>query len=203
MEEVGVAVRVQGICFVLRRCHQAMVRHHLYRHLRGPCWWMARHTSHVVSIFYFPSTGTRSYIYILKVIWSSGGEVCTRISLECSRVLRRNGAYVDLIHPFMYVTYKGLLAGEVCHDWQSWGVYLGIDSILGQSLLQSTAYILLSVREFLLLCEINGHFHPSSDSFRIKRRRPRNLICPIVSLALANTFDGLLDCERQRFPYRK
>jgi hypothetical protein len=47
-----------------------------------------------------------------------------------------------------------LLAGEVCHDWQSWGVYLGIDSILGQSLLQSTTYILLSVREFPPLREM-------------------------------------------------
>ena len=46
------------------------------------------------------------------------------------------------------MTYKGLLAGEVCHDWQSWGVHLGIDSILGQSLFQSTSYILLSVRDF-------------------------------------------------------
>jgi hypothetical protein len=73
--------------------------------------------------------------------------VYTRILLESSRVLRRNGAYVDPIQ-FMYVTYEGFLAGEVCRDWQSWGVYLGIDSILGQSLLQSTAYILLSVRHF-------------------------------------------------------
>ena len=129
--------------------------------------------------------------------------MCTRIPLESSRVLRRTGAYVDPIHPFMYVTYKVLLAGEVCRDWQSWGVYLGIDSILGQSLLQSTAYILLSVREFPALCEMYCHFHPSSDSFRIKCRRPRNFICPIVSPALANTFDSLLDCERQRFPYRK
>lgn len=38
----------------------------------------------------------------------------------------------------------GMEPGEVCHDWQPWGVYLGIDSILGQSLLQSTMYILLS-----------------------------------------------------------
>jgi len=49
MEEDGVAVRAQRICFVFRGCFQAMVRHHLYRHLRGPCWWMPRHTSHVVS----------------------------------------------------------------------------------------------------------------------------------------------------------
>ncbi len=110
---------------------------------------------------------------------------------------------MDSIHPIMYVTYKVLIAGEVCRDWQSWGVYLGVDSILGQSLLQSTAYILRSVREFPLLCEMYCHFHPSSDSFRIKCRRARNFICPIVSPALVNTFDGLLDYERQRFPYRK
>jgi hypothetical protein len=53
MEEVGVAVRVQGIYFVFRGCHQAMVCHHLYRHMRGLCWWMARHTSHVVSTLFF------------------------------------------------------------------------------------------------------------------------------------------------------
>lgn len=179
-----------------------MVRHHLYRHLRGPCWWMARHTSHVVSTLFFSSTGSRSYTHISEVIWSSGGEVCTRILLESSRVLRRNGAYVDPIHPFI-CDLKSLLAGEVCRDWQSWGVYLGIDSLLGQSLLQSTAYILLSVRESPPPCEMYCNFHPSSDSFRIKCRCPRNLICPIVSPALANTFDSLLDCERQRFPYRK
>jgi hypothetical protein len=103
----------------------------------------------------------------------------------------------------MYVTYKVLLAGEVCRDWQSWGVYLGINSILGQSLLQSTTYILLSVREFPPLCEMYCHFRLSLDSFRIKCRRPRDFICPIVSPALANTFDSLLDYERQRFPYRK
>ena len=129
--------------------------------------------------------------------------MCTRILLESNRVLCRNGTYVNLIRPFMYVTYKVLLAGEVCRDWQSWGVYLGIDSILGQSLLQSTAYILLSVRESPTLCEMYCHFHPSSDSFRIKCHLPRNFIRPIVSPALANTFDSVLDCERQRFPYRK
>jgi hypothetical protein len=129
--------------------------------------------------------------------------VCTRILLDSSRVLRRNGAYVDPIPSFMYVTYKVLLAGGVCRDWQSWGVYLGIDSILGQSLLQSTAYILLSVCEFPSLYGMYCHFHSSPDSFRIKCRRPRDFICPIVSPVLANTSDSLLDWERQRFPYRK
>jgi len=36
IEEVGVAVRVQGIYFVFRGCHRAMACHHLYRHLCGP-----------------------------------------------------------------------------------------------------------------------------------------------------------------------
>ncbi|KAI0306096.1 Cl-channel protein [Multifurca ochricompacta] len=38
----------------------------------------------------------------------------------------------------------GVEPGEVCHDWQSWGEYFGISSILGQSLLHSFAYISLS-----------------------------------------------------------
>ena len=105
--------------------------------------------------------------------------------------------------PIYVFDIKFLLAGEVCRDWQSWGVYLGIDSMLGQSLLQSTAYILLSVREFPPLCGMHCHIYPSSDSPRIKCRRPSNFICPIVSPALANTRDSLLDYERQRFPYRK
>jgi hypothetical protein len=46
----------------------------------------------------------------------------------------------------IYPSLRTFLAGQVCHDWQSWGEYLGINSILGQSLLHSFAYILLSVR---------------------------------------------------------
>ncbi|SRR5216684_4774191 len=107
-------------------------------------------------------------------------------------------------HPRIYVCdFNIFLAGEVCRDWQPWGEYWGIGSILGQSLLQSIAYILLSVRAYLPLCEMCSHFYPSLDSLRVKRRRPRNLICPIVSPASANAFDSLLECERQRFPHRK
>jgi hypothetical protein len=51
-----------------------------------------------------------------------------------------HGIYVSLL--------EILLAGQVCRDWQPWGKFLGIGSILGQSLLQSIAYILLSVRAF-------------------------------------------------------
>jgi chloride channel 3/4/5 len=43
---------------------------------------------------------------------------------------------------------RNLSAGQACLDWQPWGKYLGIGSILGQSLIQSIAYILLSVRAF-------------------------------------------------------
>ncbi|KAH9964748.1 Cl-channel protein [Russula compacta] len=38
----------------------------------------------------------------------------------------------------------GVEPGQVCHDWQPWGQYLGISSILGQSLFHSFAYIILS-----------------------------------------------------------
>ncbi|KAH9984423.1 Cl-channel protein [Russula vinacea] len=38
----------------------------------------------------------------------------------------------------------GVEPGQACLDWQPWGKYLGIGSILGQSLIQSIAYILLS-----------------------------------------------------------
>ncbi|ETW79134.1 chloride channel [Heterobasidion irregulare TC 32-1] len=40
---------------------------------------------------------------------------------------------------------SGLDPGEVCHEWQSWSQYLGVESILGQSSLQSLVYIALSV----------------------------------------------------------
>ncbi|KAI9510532.1 Cl-channel protein [Russula earlei] len=39
----------------------------------------------------------------------------------------------------------GVESGQVCHDWQAWGKYLGIGSIMGQSLIHSFAYILLSM----------------------------------------------------------
>jgi hypothetical protein len=74
--------------------------------------------------------------------------VYTRVPVESSRVLRRSRVYVDLIHG-TYVCYLLLLlAGQLCSDWQPWGKYFGIGSILGQSLLQSISYILLSVRAF-------------------------------------------------------
>ncbi|KAH9975687.1 Cl-channel protein [Lactifluus volemus] len=38
----------------------------------------------------------------------------------------------------------GVEPGHVCRDWLPWGEYFGISSILGQSLLHSFAYILLS-----------------------------------------------------------
>ncbi|KAI0047852.1 Cl-channel protein [Auriscalpium vulgare] len=40
---------------------------------------------------------------------------------------------------------SGLDPGEVCNEWQSWSNYLGVQSMLGQSLLQSLIYIALSV----------------------------------------------------------
>jgi hypothetical protein len=38
------------------------------------------------------------------------------------------------------------LAGEVCQEWQRWGDYFHIKSILGNSLLQSSIYVILAVR---------------------------------------------------------
>lgn len=45
----------------------------------------------------------------------------------------------------LFIPLKTFLAGQVCHEWQPWGQYLGISSILGQSLTHSFAYIILSV----------------------------------------------------------
>jgi len=50
MEEVSLPARHQRIDFSPRGRHQAMVRHHFHRHLRGLGGWMAGHTGHVVSI---------------------------------------------------------------------------------------------------------------------------------------------------------
>lgn len=178
-----------------------MVRHHLYRHLRGPCWWMARHTSHVVSTLFSIDGNSILHIHI-KVIWSSGGEVFARILLDFSRVLRRSGAYVDPVHPSMYVTYK------VCQRVTyvvigspggcTWGLTLyWVNRFSNRPHTSYYPYVNPP------LCETHCHFHPFSDSFRIKCHRPSNFICPIVSPSLTNSFDSLLDCERQRFPYRK
>lgn len=50
MEEVSLPARHQGIDFSPRGRHQAMVRYHFHRHLRGLGGWLAGHTGHVVSI---------------------------------------------------------------------------------------------------------------------------------------------------------
>ncbi|KJA28132.1 hypothetical protein HYPSUDRAFT_34482 [Hypholoma sublateritium FD-334 SS-4] len=39
----------------------------------------------------------------------------------------------------------GLSPGELCEDWQSWGDYLRIKSILGHSLLQASIYVVLAI----------------------------------------------------------
>ena len=41
-------------------------------------------------------------------------------------------------------------AGEICTDWQSWGQYLNIQYILGQSLLHSFVYVALAVSSITL-----------------------------------------------------
>ncbi|KAI0079343.1 Cl-channel protein [Panus rudis PR-1116 ss-1] len=40
---------------------------------------------------------------------------------------------------------SGLDPGEVCTEWQTWSQYLHVSSILGQSILQSFVYIILSI----------------------------------------------------------
>jgi hypothetical protein len=42
-------------------------------------------------------------------------------------------------------------AGEICTDWQSWGQYLDIQYILGQSLLHSVVYVALAVSNITLI----------------------------------------------------
>jgi hypothetical protein len=128
--------------------------------------------------------------------------VWTRNFVESSRVLRRRGAYVGPIRVTCVFHLGTFIAGQVCYEWQPWGKYLGISSILGQSLFHSFAYILLSVRDSPQ-SEIFSHFHIFSDSFRNQCRGFGDFICPIVSPTLANVFDSLLDCERQRFSYWK
>ena len=46
------------------------------------------------------------------------------------------------------------LASEICTDWQSWGQYLNIQFILGQSLLHSFVYVALAVSNIILTCLI-------------------------------------------------
>jgi hypothetical protein len=38
-----------------------------------------------------------------------------------------------------------IAAGEVCHEWQTWGDHFHIQSIFGHSLLQATIYVVLAV----------------------------------------------------------
>ncbi|KAI0272312.1 Cl-channel protein, partial [Gloeopeniophorella convolvens] len=62
----------------------------------------------------------------------------------------------------------GVDAGEVCQDWQSWGEHIGVSSILGQSLLHSFIYILLSTAfaasaAFLVMYYAPYAFHTGSE----------------------------------------
>lgn len=85
----------------------------------------------------------------------------------------------------LYFNLEIFIAGQVCHEWLPWGKYLEINSILGQSLFHSFAYILLSVGaspQSGMLC----HFRLSSDNFRNQCRGLGDFICPLVSPALAN-----------------
>jgi len=41
-------------------------------------------------------------------------------------------------------------AGEICTDWKSWGQYLNIQIIIGQSLLHSFVYVALAVSNIIL-----------------------------------------------------
>jgi len=54
---------------------------------------------------------------------------------------------------YMSLTY--LLAGEICQEWQSWGDYFNVRSILGHSLLQASIYVVLSVRNCVVICARN------------------------------------------------
>lgn len=49
---------------------------------------------------------------------------------------------VSLIH---------VIAGEICQEWQSWGDYFNVRSILGHSLLQASIYVVLSVRNCAII----------------------------------------------------
>jgi hypothetical protein len=118
-----------------------MVRCYSHWHLCGPRRRMAGYIGHVASTSSSSASGV--YVYHLKVIWSTRGQMYAGVSVESDRVLCRSGTYVDLFAAS--ISLRIFLAGQVCHDWQSWGEYLGISSILGQSLLHSFAYILLSV----------------------------------------------------------
>ncbi|KAI0064194.1 hypothetical protein BV25DRAFT_1823152, partial [Artomyces pyxidatus] len=57
----------------------------------------------------------------------------------------REGRCTSSIFYNSVACYSGLDPGEVCNEWRSWSNYLGVHSILGQFLLQSFIYIVLSV----------------------------------------------------------
>ena len=44
-----------------------------------------------------------------------------------------------------------MAAGEICTDWQTWGDFLAIRLILGQSLLHSFVYVALAVSIAIVL----------------------------------------------------
>jgi hypothetical protein len=202
MEEVGLPERHQGIDFSPRGRHQAMVRHHFHRHLRGLGGWVARPTGHVVSVLPF-----RCRDLAFTYMRLEGYLVLGRVGVDEDFCGIKSSAALawSVCGPnscLFYISLENFLAGQVCHEWQPWGQYLGISSILGQSLLHSLAYVLLSVRP---PSQFDSFFHflLSSDGFRSQRSGLGSLICPLVSHKLVNAYDGLVDCERQRFPYRK
>lgn len=49
-----------------------------------------------------------------------------------------------------------LIAGEICQEWQSWGDYFNVQSILGHSLLQASIYAVLSVRNCAVIIVVNS-----------------------------------------------
>ena len=50
----------------------------------------------------------------------------------------------------------GFVAGEVCTEWKTWSEYLGVSSILGQSLLQAWVYVALAVSLISILTSVYG-----------------------------------------------
>lgn len=50
-----------------------------------------------------------------------------------------------------------LIAGEICQEWQSWGDYFNVQSILGHSLLQASIYVVLSVRNCAVIIVVNSN----------------------------------------------
>lgn len=51
-----------------------------------------------------------------------------------------------------FYSYPGIfstssIAGEICREWKTWSEYLHIQSIFGQSLLQSLVYVTMAVNK--------------------------------------------------------